>query len=141
MAGYHGYSKSNNAVAAEEEGKVVRSKITRAWLAEGGIDESPAFIKWLAAKELIIADEWHHTSKFYNEVDYFSVEGIKEELERLALHGRLEQIRQIYAAKETRKFEGHFIADLATYMATGTTVMSEFYTAKLAAFVEEFNLA
>lgn len=140
MAGYNGYSKSNNAVAAEEEGKVVRTNISKDWLTEGGISESPTFIKWLAAKDLIAADEWHHTSKMYNEVNYYSVEGIAAELDRLAAYGHLDQLRRIYEVKEARKLEGRFIADLALYMASPRVIMSEFYTEKLAKTLESLGL-
>ena len=138
MAGYYGHSKSNNAVRAEEEGKVVRSKITRAWLSDGGIDESPAFIKWLCKNSFISADEWHHTSKYFNEVDYYSVEGIKEELERLTTSGNIDALRRIYASKEARKLEGLDLHELFIFLIRGTTVSGN--TEEVEAFVEELGL-
>ena len=45
MAGYNWFEgKSNNAVWAEEEGLVTKSKITAAWLRANGIDEAEVYI-------------------------------------------------------------------------------------------------
>lgn len=62
MAGYSGYSKSNNAVAAEQNGMLPLSRITGA-------------TRWAIklAGELVGPEEWHHTSKHYNETDYYDV--------------------------------------------------------------------
>lgn len=100
MAGYNGYSKSWNAIAAEDSGLVTRSGITKAWLAENAIDESPLFIKWLVRVEYILADEWHHTSKTYNRTKYFSVDGIRETLDRYASTGDLDRLHQLYASAD-----------------------------------------
>ena len=76
MAGYNwGAGKSNNAVWAEEvEGKVTKSKITAAWLRRNEINETATFIKFLITADVIWPDEWHHTSKYFNETDYYSAE-------------------------------------------------------------------
>lgn len=90
MAGYNWFAgKSNNAVWAEEEGKVTKSKITAAWLRENGIDETVAFIKFLITADVIWPDEWHHTSKYFNETDYYSAETIAETLAKLEEDGHL----------------------------------------------------
>lgn len=65
MAGYAGYSKSNNALQAEANGLLPLSKITGA----------PKWSIKIAAN-LIGAEEWHHTSKMYNRTDYYNVEKI-----------------------------------------------------------------
>lgn len=67
MAGYAGYSKSNNAVAAEREGKMVATKFA-AWVK-----------RWKRYRGCTARDvaaalspcEWHHTSKRYNCTDYY----------------------------------------------------------------------
>lgn len=98
MAGYDwGAGKSNNAVAAESEGLRVRSKITREWLIEAGVTEAPAFIKWLCAAGLIGYAEWHHTSKRFNRTCYYSAASIAEDLDILALGGRLDILRDMHA--------------------------------------------
>lgn len=59
MAGYSDdYSMSNNAIAAYDAGLVPASKIK-------GIP--PALIR-----KFCRADEWHHSSKAYNRVDFFN---------------------------------------------------------------------
>lgn len=58
MAGYNGFSMSNNAVAAYSNGLVPASKIP-------GV---PAAL----VREFVRPDEWHHSSKNYNTVDFFN---------------------------------------------------------------------
>ena len=82
MAGYNWRAgKSNNAVAAEAEGLVVKSKLTAAWLQAHGIEEKVGFIKFLIQAGKICPTEWHHTSKFFNRTDYYSAEESIETLE------------------------------------------------------------
>lgn len=105
MAGYNwSAGKSNNAVSAEDAGLRVRSKITREWLQSAGISEGPAFIKWLIAKGAILPEEWHHTSKMFNQTEYFSAESIREQLQARAeapatMGGSLEWLRAEYAQR------------------------------------------
>ncbi len=115
MAGYNwAAGKSNNAVRAEEAGLRVKSKITNDWLKAGGIDEKAAFIKWLIGYNFIDASEWHHTSKFFNRVDYYSIEDIIEGLEYIKERSasRLEALHKIYANKELRKVSVFKLYDL-----------------------------
>lgn len=86
MAGYDwSKGKSNNAVwAEEEEGMRPKSKITAKWLREGGITEKLGFVKFLIKADRIMATEWHHTSKYFNETYYYSTEDIAEQLENLS---------------------------------------------------------
>mgnify|MGYP001744120419 CR=1 FL=1 len=73
MSGYNWRAgKSNNAVAAETQGLVVKSKITADWLKAHGIKEKVGFIKFLIRGGVIVAEEWHHTSKFFNRTEYTS---------------------------------------------------------------------
>ena len=80
--GYYGYSMSNNAVSAYDNGEKPLSKWTKvdilSELAE--LDVSGEIIQ--AAKKLTLADlkniflyksSWHHTSKMYNKTDFYSV--------------------------------------------------------------------
>ena len=97
MAGYNWRAgKSNNAVAAETQGLVVKSKITADWLKAHGIKEKVSFIKFLIRGGIIVAEEWHHTSKFFNRTDYYSAEVITETLEMMEEEGRL-QVRLSHA--------------------------------------------
>lgn len=74
MAGYNGYSMSNNAVAAYDSGLVPFSKL-------------PAQIKKIGVanlKQFIKPSEWHHTSArynctyFYNPAEVLATFGIAE---------------------------------------------------------------
>jgi hypothetical protein len=60
MAGYDGYSKSNNALAAEAEGKYPASVLAR----KLGVTVA-------AVREHLSPCETHHTSKNYNMTDYY----------------------------------------------------------------------
>jgi hypothetical protein len=67
MAGYSGYSKSNNAIRAEDQGKLTLTQFKKTYKLETQTIE--AFFK---------PCEWHHTSSFYNETNYYDPEEIKE---------------------------------------------------------------
>jgi hypothetical protein len=69
MSGYDGYSKSNNAVAAESAGRYPLSHAIKAVAIEIGVTRSVA----RDALEAVSPCEWHHSSKLYNEVLYYSV--------------------------------------------------------------------
>lgn len=66
--GYNGFSKSNNACAAEDSGKFPASVAARM------LGVPVEFVLDFGAAE------WHHTSKFYNQTKYFDVEAIREHL-------------------------------------------------------------
>jgi len=57
MAGYNGYSMSNNAVAAYDAGLLPASKIKQV----------PAIL----IERFVPAAEWHHSSKSYNRVKFY----------------------------------------------------------------------
>lgn len=63
MTGYNGFSMSNNAVAAYDEGKAPASKIP-------GV---PADL----IKKFCARDEWHHTSNRYNCTDFYDVSYVR----------------------------------------------------------------
>lgn len=67
MAGYNGYSKSNNAMTAEGEGRYPLTTAARTVARETGITVKEA----RALLEEIGTSEYHHSSKFYNSVDYY----------------------------------------------------------------------
>ena len=108
MAGYNWFAgKSNNAVRAEEEGLVIKSKITAAWLRRNEINETATFIKFLIKADVIWPDELHHTSKYFNETDYYSAESIKEKLTSLEEGGHLaiwREMSKIPALRRADKF-------------------------------------
>lgn len=104
MAGYDwDRGKSNNAVIAEMDGLVVKSRITNGWLATNGIDEKAAFVKWLIKMGRISFSEWHHTSKFFNETPYYDASDIQDQLERLRDMNLLDGYHRMYADKNLRE--------------------------------------
>ena len=72
MTGYCGFSKSNNAIAAEKDG---RFPLTAAvpMLARGLKITKAAARKILKESS---ACEWHHSSKYYNVIKYYDVSGM-----------------------------------------------------------------
>lgn len=72
MAGYFGFSKSNNAVDAELSGLFPASVLAKK------IGVSTA-----AIKSLMEISEWHHTSSYYNKTNYYSLEDAIEIIDRL----------------------------------------------------------
>lgn len=81
-AGYSGYSMSNNAVAAYENGEMPKSKWTKTLILEALNDMDVATEIQNAAKKLPVnalkeiflhKTSWHHTSKMYNATDFYSV--------------------------------------------------------------------
>ena len=87
MSGYYNYSMSNNAVEAYENGEKPWSKWTKGdilravsrWVRDGG--ELGCDFKLLSKTKaetlrrgLLSCTSWHHTSKFFNTTDFFSLE-------------------------------------------------------------------
>lgn len=85
MAGYNGYSMSNNAVSAYENGEKPLSKwtktdildeIARYCKSEYNYDYSKD-IKRKTAEEFksyfLIRTSWHHVSSYYNKIDFYSI--------------------------------------------------------------------
>jgi hypothetical protein len=60
MAGYSGYSKSNNAVAAESDGRYPASVLAKRLRVSAD-----------AVRAVLTTSEWHHSSKYYNRVHYY----------------------------------------------------------------------
>lgn len=73
MAGYFNYSKSNNAVAAERDGKYPATRFAQIY----------GFKSAKSVRECLKSSEWHHTSKRYNITDYYDFESYLENIERL----------------------------------------------------------
>jgi len=100
MSGYNGFSKSNNAVIAECDGRFPASKAAKI------LGVPVKFLKECCG--WANGGEWHHTSKFYNVVDYYNAELI-----RAWLDGQTE-------ADNDELPERSGVAELATWKATQT---------------------
>lgn len=84
MAGYNGFSMSNNAIAAYEDGEKPLSKWTKADIFEA-INEREVELKCSieklkklpvkVLKEVCLKySSWHHTSSHYNKTDFYSLD-------------------------------------------------------------------
>lgn len=86
MAGYKGFSMSNNAVVAYEDGEKPLSKWTKADIFETIEDEDREIklkcsidkLRKLPVKILkdicLTYSSWHHTSNHYNKTDFYSLD-------------------------------------------------------------------
>lgn len=84
MAGYNGWSMSNNAVAAYEDGEKPLSKWTKTDIfdeienQEVKLKCSMEKLRKLPAKALkevcLTYSSWHHTSNHYNRTDFYSLD-------------------------------------------------------------------
>ena len=102
MAGYDYYNgKSNNAVDAESRGYMVSSKLTK---------KLKKFFPSITAriiKDTIDASEWHHTSKCYNETNYYHYYDVLDQLASLEKRQEIRQkIRTTKEEKQNKKSLG-----------------------------------
>ena len=85
MAGYNGYSMSNNAVAAYENGEKPLSKWTKKEIInqieqreEIELNCSLEMLKKLSLKSLkencLWCSSWHHTSNYFNETNFYDLD-------------------------------------------------------------------
>lgn len=84
MAGYNNYSMSNNAVIAYLTGEKPRSKWTKTEIVEEIKKVDKTFFEKYSqiekVKVSILKDyflrnsSWHHTSKYYNKTDFYSID-------------------------------------------------------------------
>lgn len=102
MAGYCGYSMSNNAVAAYEDGEKPLSKWTKrdiiaeleTLVSEGVVsNETLAIAKQMPVASLkhraLRCVGWYHTSIHYNETDFYSIDDELELTERDLVDAKL----------------------------------------------------
>lgn len=75
MAGYKNRSMSNNAITAYESGERPLSKWTFEDFCEEVESETDVRIKRVKGgyKQFLKYSSWHHTSKFYNQTDFYNI--------------------------------------------------------------------
>ena len=97
MAGYNGFSQSNNAIEAKREGRWPLSRAAAIVASEAGVTQA------VARKTLVAqgACEWHHTSKKFNCVDFFDT---NEAIEALADQADAELMAQRDRSATRRAF-------------------------------------
>ena len=103
--GYVGYSKSERAVNAEYDGERNASQFNREFMDEineelGSNIMTLAFAKWLIKEEHVERSSWHHCSKRYNKVNYYSVESFVEVKD--SLPGLLKQFKESKTIRKAR---------------------------------------
>ena len=81
MAGYHNFSKSNNAVIAERNGLYPKTQAIKEIAKKYGFSQKKVKA-WIDAGGYT-PSEWHHSSKFYNEIQYYNTELDEDALEDL----------------------------------------------------------
>lgn len=80
MSGYYGFSMSNNAVEAYKNGEMPLSKWTKKAILEEAekytlqcsLEKLKQLPLALLRDKLLYESSWHHTSKFYNETNFYS---------------------------------------------------------------------
>ena len=127
MAGYCGYSKSNNAVQAERNNKFPKSKWTKELILKvlsEEVEENDEKFQFLANKPaaflkdfLLVSYEWHHTSSYYNCTEYYEVRDlyswtlseIQEQFEIYQAAKRAEKQEKAARKEETSIYECEFL--------------------------------
>lgn len=113
MAGYDGFSMSNNARAAYDSGKRPLSQIKAGDLATAGWHSTLTFAKWLARNGKWQPSEWHHTSKKFNTTDFYDPAELVEwwsELTAAEQEGLMQQFRKPAPQQEsTHRVAGTYI--------------------------------
>lgn len=92
MAGYDGFSKSNNAVYAEDSGLMTASALAA---------EIRQWYRGVQAADItavLTPTEWHHTSSHYNITNYYNPVDFFE-------LGNRKKLKEILAAKKVKKVE------------------------------------
>lgn len=84
--GYDGYSMSNRAVEAYKNGEMPLSKWTKKAILAAIEQEYPNLYSQFdfkklsteSLKSLLTKTSWHHTSKFFNKTDFFSLSDLSD---------------------------------------------------------------
>lgn len=100
MAGYYGFSMSNNAVAAYESGEMPISKWRKATILDHCGDKAAMLSKLTVTElrsELLVYTGWHHTSKQYNRTEFYGFD--EDALETMTA----EKIAEIIAVRAPRE--------------------------------------
>ena len=108
MSGYCEYSKSNNAILAEQEGLKTASKLAK-YLSKKFKKYRNCSAKDI--KKILRPEEWHHTSSWYNETNYYSIIDLGELITRIYLQ---EQIQKRTNSKPV-KYENYIVEWLEWY--------------------------
>lgn len=114
MAGYYGYSMSNNAVEAYCRGEKPLSKWTKAYIVEelvlqGASSYLLESVKKIRLKELrkiaLTKCGWHHTGLYFNKTDFYCVDitNMEDELVERAIENSKKKVEKNISTPEYRK--------------------------------------
>lgn len=112
MAGYCGYSKSNNAICAEQSNKFPLSKWTKAKIIEVLHENqiNSDFINAISKcsfdflkTRILKCYEWHHTGSYFNCTDYYEVDLIDYDEPKQILTEYAQFKQEKVQAKEQKK--------------------------------------
>lgn len=94
MSGYYGFSKSNRAIKAEQEGKMTATAMSF-WLRSKG--KRYKGCNSSVIKAALFPCEFHHTSKYYNKTNYYDPRDL------LSLELRQSIIEEISVRRDYRR--------------------------------------
>lgn len=108
-SGYSGYSMSNRAVDAYEDGEMPLSKWTKKMIISEVVEhehfteeELKKYPKNVLAEYFLFESSWHHTSKFCNATDFYSID---EDIAKEGFVKELEEIKKRYTPERKPKKE------------------------------------
>lgn len=109
--GYDGYSMSNNARAAYASGEKPLSKWTKAEIISSVAELNPELAEKLKAvksdalrSHLLTFSSWHHTSSYYNQTDFYSVD--EDILENITDEDIAKWAKEEKSQPVTKKYRG-----------------------------------
>lgn len=121
--GYSGYSKSNNAVDAENYGRYPLTKAAEIVATNFNITKEQA--KWLLSK--IGTNEWHHTSNHYNRTNYYDTDTEYIIDEVFGFDNSVNTIQDVknfveknFSQEQTKKQENEYYANFDYIIWSGT---------------------
>lgn len=140
MAGYDGYSMSNNAREAYEDGYMPKSKWTKSVMIEAikkyievelddkcsfDVDKLNSMSRELLFKTFFIYKEWHHTSSKYNRTDFYGVHEFdvanmtNEEIDRLISEDKKRRTNQKEKSqKKSEEPQGMYLCEFKHWTGT-----------------------
>lgn len=107
-SGYSGYSMSNRAVEAYEDGEMPLSKWSKEKIIREVVEydhftkeELKKYTKKVLTEYFLERSSWHHTGKFCNETDFYSINSKRAE------NGAIDDLEELkeHCKKETKKAE------------------------------------
>lgn len=107
-SGYKGFSMSNRAVEAYKDGEMPLSKWSKQLIIDEVLeydhftkDDLKKYTKKVLTGYFLKRSSWHHTGKFCNETDFYSINSNRAE------NGSIDDLEELkeYCKKETKKVE------------------------------------